>query len=94
MSLLNDETIDKRLEEINEAWSVVGGASLVRVFETKDFSEGVDLIRKIERMANELNHHPDVDLTYGKVVVTVTTHSESGLTNKDFEFAAKVDSIE
>jgi 4a-hydroxytetrahydrobiopterin dehydratase len=40
-----------------------------------------------------MNHHPDLDISWNKVTVTVTTHSEGGLTSNDFELAKRIDSV-
>ncbi len=71
----------------------MGGASLVRVFEFDNFSSGVGFIVKIGELADRVNHHPEIKLSWGKVVVTLTTHEKSGLTQKDFDLAKSIETI-
>lgn len=89
--LLTDEQIETALKELHIEWSAIPSQGLVRVFETKNFSEGVALINKLAHIAESINHHPDIKLTYGEVEVTLTTHSTGGITAHDVELAKAID---
>lgn len=65
--------------------------SKLYVFE--DFMQGIKFIDRVARLAEEMNHHPDIDIRYNKIRLTLTTHDEGGLTMKDFRLASKIDRI-
>ena len=90
MPLLSDEEIQSRLEDLEEGWERDGDA-LKRQFKFADFKESIDFVNRITPEAEEMNHHPDLAISWNKVTVTLSTHSEGGLTENDFELASKID---
>jgi 4a-hydroxytetrahydrobiopterin dehydratase len=92
MSVLSDEDVQARLAELGDDWEKYGN-SLRREFKFDDFTGGVDFINRLTPVANEMNHHPDVFLTWGRVRVSLISHSEHGITEKDFELAKKLDEL-
>ncbi|GIU97462.1 MAG: hypothetical protein KatS3mg013_1265 [Actinomycetota bacterium] len=70
-------------------WRVVDGAAC-SVFRTRSFVRGVELIGRIAELAEEANHHPDVDLRYGSVTVRLVTHEAGGLTERDLALARRI----
>ena len=54
---------------------------------------GVDFVRRIAKQALKINHHPDIDIRYDQVTLTLTTHDEGGITDKDFALAQKCDEV-
>lgn len=90
-SLLTDAQIEAALPELDVEWSAIPGQGLVRVFTTGSFNEGVALLASLAKLADKLNHHPDVHLTFDEVEVTLTTHSAGGVTNLDIEMAKAID---
>ncbi|MEX1142707.1 MAG: 4a-hydroxytetrahydrobiopterin dehydratase [Thermoleophilaceae bacterium] len=91
MALLEQDEIDRRLGDL-EGWSREGDA-IVKSFERGDFSGSVELVDRIAPVANDMNHHPDLAISWDTVAVTISTHSEGGLTAADFELAAKIDAL-
>lgn len=75
--------------DIPPGWTETG-RTLQRTFPTGDFARGVSLVVAIGRLADEADHHPDVLLTYPTVVVTLTTHDEGGVTERDLRLAAQI----
>jgi 4a-hydroxytetrahydrobiopterin dehydratase len=75
------------------AWTVVRGHHLERTYETPDFKSALALLDRFGALAEEQGHHPDLHLTWGKVRVEIWTHAIDGLTENDFIFAAKCDSL-
>lgn len=67
--------------------------SLHARFDTGDFATGVRLVDEIAAAAEELDHHPDIDLTYGSVVVRLTSHDVGGVTSRDVELARRVSDL-
>ena len=92
MSVLSDEDVQARLSELDDAWEKYGN-SLRREFKFDDFTGAVDFVNKLTPVANELNHHPDVFLSWGLARVSLISHSEHGITEKDFELAKKLDGL-
>jgi 4a-hydroxytetrahydrobiopterin dehydratase len=86
-------------EELNELrrqvpeWEVVEEHHLRRVFRFKNFREALDFVNKVGGLAEEQGHHPDISFGWGRVEVTIWTHKIDGLTESDFIFAAKVDTL-
>ena len=91
MPRLGEEEIEARLGEL-EGWRREGEA-IVKEFELDDFTGSVDFINRLTPVAEELNHHPDLQVSWNKVTVSITTHSEGGLTENDFELAKSVDPL-
>ncbi len=91
MPLLSDEEIDQRLGEL-PGWEREGDA-LRREFKLDDFVGSVDFVNRLVEPAEDMNHHPDVAISWNKVTVTLSTHSEGGITANDFELAKKIDSL-
>jgi 4a-hydroxytetrahydrobiopterin dehydratase len=74
-------------------WEAVGSHHLVKTFAFKNFAEALAFVDRVGAMAEEQWHHPDVHLSWGKVTVEIWTHKIDGLTESDFVFAAKCDSL-
>jgi 4a-hydroxytetrahydrobiopterin dehydratase len=92
MSVLSDEDVQARLAELGEGWEKYGN-SLRREFKFDDFSGAVEFVNRLTPPADELNHHPDVFLSSGVARVSLISHSEHGITEKDFELAKKLDEL-
>jgi 4a-hydroxytetrahydrobiopterin dehydratase len=86
------------LAEINqemsslEGWSLEG-SSISKSFEFTNFKESLDFMNKVGEQAEKLNHHPDVLINFNIVRLSLSTHSEGGLTRKDFQLAKEIDMI-
>ena len=92
MSVLSDEDVAARLGQLDGDWEKYGN-SLRREFKFDDFTGSVDFVNRLTPVANELNHHPDLFITWGLVRVSLISHSEHGITEKDFELAKKLDEL-
>jgi 4a-hydroxytetrahydrobiopterin dehydratase len=91
MARLSDDEITQRLEDL-EGWERRGDA-IVRSYKCKDFVGSVKLVDALTPLAEEMNHHPDLEISWDTVTVSITTHSEGGLTENDFELAGKIDRL-
>ena len=67
------------------------GQIIRRTFEFKDFPAAIRFVNAIAKTAEKAWHHPDIDIRWNKVTLSLTTHDEGGLTKKDFALAAKFD---
>jgi 4a-hydroxytetrahydrobiopterin dehydratase len=91
MALLNDSEIGERLASM-PGWKREGEA-IVKKFEREDFAGSVGFVDSILEPAEQMNHHPDVAISWDEVTVTISTHSEGGLTAADFELAGRIDAL-
>ena len=89
--LLSDEEIGERLAAL-EGWTRAGD-KIQKSFDRGDFVGSVKFVDAIVDPAEEMNHHPDLEISWNKVTVAISTHSEGGLTESDFELARRVDSV-
>lgn len=88
---MSDSEVTKQLSELG-GWERDGDA-LVREFELSNFVGSVDFVNRITPIAEEMNHHPDLSISWNKVKVSLSTHSEGGITENDFRLATKIDSV-
>ena len=91
MALLNDDQIQEQLERVPE-WER-DGDSIKREFKFEDFQASVDFVNRITPPAEGMNHHPDITIRWNQVECTLSTHSQGGLTQDDFELAARIDAL-
>jgi 4a-hydroxytetrahydrobiopterin dehydratase len=70
-------------------WTLTGNV-ITRGFRFDDFADAMRFVNKVAEIAEAANHHPDFEIRYNKVRLTLTTHDEGGLTAKDFKLAAKI----
>jgi 4a-hydroxytetrahydrobiopterin dehydratase len=91
MARLSDAEIDERLANI-EGWER-SGDSIVKRFDNGDFKGSVDFVNRLTPEAEDMNHHPDLEISWKTVTVSLATHSEGGLTDNDFELARRIDAL-
>jgi 4a-hydroxytetrahydrobiopterin dehydratase len=91
VAVLGDEEIERRLGDLS-GWNRDGDA-LKRQLKFDDFQGSVDFLNRITRVAEEMNHHPDVCISWNTVDLTLSSHSEGGITENDFKLAAEIDSL-
>jgi 4a-hydroxytetrahydrobiopterin dehydratase len=88
---LSEAEVEERLTGLS-GWARCGGA-IEKRFERGDFVGAVGFVSSLVEPAEGMNHHPDVAVSWDTVTVTISTHSEGGLTAADFELAAKIDAL-
>jgi 4a-hydroxytetrahydrobiopterin dehydratase len=91
MTLLSGAEIEAELAQ-REGWEHRGEA-IVKSFGCGDFVGSVKFVESQVGPAEEMGHHPDLEISWDTVTVTISTHSEGGLTAADFELAGKVDAL-
>jgi 4a-hydroxytetrahydrobiopterin dehydratase len=67
--------------------------TIARTYQFKDFPAAIKFVNSIARLAEKAWHHPDIDIRWNKVTLTLTTHDSGGLTEKDFALAKKFDRL-
>lgn len=91
MTLLSNTEIEARLQEL-PGWNREA-ETIVREFELADFVGSVRFVDSIVAPAEEMGHHPDVAISWNRVTVTISTHSEGGLTAADFKLAGEINGL-
>ena len=91
MATLGDEQVEEKLAEL-DGWKR-DGDSITKTFDRGDFVGSVKFVDSLVEPAEEMGHHPDVSISWDTVEVTITTHSEGGLTRSDFELAQRIDAL-
>ena len=91
MALLTADQIADRIKTI-DGWSV-DGKSLRKEYKFQDFPEAVLFVSALVPGAEDADHHPDIEIHYKRVVLTYATHSEGGITDKDFAGAAMANEV-
>ncbi|HEY9796719.1 MAG TPA: 4a-hydroxytetrahydrobiopterin dehydratase [Leptolyngbyaceae cyanobacterium] len=90
-SLLTDAKIQERANQL-EGWTVEGKQlRITRKF--KNFVEAIAFVNQIVEPAEAAGHHPDLEISYNKVTVSLTTHDAGGLTSKDFDLAQVISKL-
>jgi 4a-hydroxytetrahydrobiopterin dehydratase len=89
MSRLNAAEIGERLKSVPN-WALENG-EIVRTFQFPDFLGAMRFVDLVAEKAESAEHHPDIDIRYNKVRLTLTSHDAGGLTEKDFSLASECD---
>ena len=91
MTKINPAQIKAALAKVPD-WKKKG-ATIVRIFQFKDFVAAIKFVNAVAKLAEKAWHHPDIDIRWNKVVITLSTHDAGGLTEKDFALARKFDRL-
>lgn len=82
------------MQEIDPSWALSeNGHDIKRTFAFKNFYHTMGFVNALAFMANNENHHPDLEVSYNRCVVRFTTHAIKGLSENDFICAAKTDAL-
>lgn len=79
--------------QLEAGWRLVDEHHLEREFEFDDFRQALDFTTRLGELAESEGHHPDLELSYGRVVLKLWTHKIGGLSENDFILAAKIDRL-
>ena len=90
---LNGSEIKQRLATLKPEWTCENDLSLERKFSFPDFVTALQFVNQAGEICEAHNHHADFKLSWGAVVVSITTHDAGGLTGLDFALAAEIDGI-
>lgn len=89
MSALSADEVQARLSKLS-GWQIQSG-QLVKTFHFKSFRGSLDFVNRVGELAEQAGHHPDIDIRYNQVRLSLVTHDAGGLTAKDFDLAAQAD---
>jgi 4a-hydroxytetrahydrobiopterin dehydratase len=90
---LQGEAIGRLLGELGGGWQVIEAHHLEKAYTFPDFVQALAFTNRVGELAEAQGHHPDIHLAWGKVRLTIWTHKIDGLTESDFVFAAKADTL-
>lgn len=88
MAILKEAEVTEKLEQL-AGWQLKGD-EIERVYELEDFRGALAFVNHVANLAEGVQHHPDITINYNKVRLTLSTHSEGGVTQKDLELAAQI----
>lgn len=94
MPTLPTDEIEALRGDLGDGWSVVDEHHLEKAFEFGDFSAALEFVTRTGELAEAEGHHPDLHLSWGRVVVRIWTHAVDGLTENDFILAAKIEELD
>ncbi len=89
MAKLSDGQIAEKLKAL-AGWEYKDNA-ITKLFRFKQFMDGIEFIDRIARIAEAADHHPDITINYTRIRFACSTHSEGGVTDKDFKLAAEIE---
>lgn len=89
--LIDKESIESRMKKVPE-WDLEE-KHIERTFEFDDFNAAIDFVNGVAEIAEEADHHPDIDIRWNRVRLVLCTHSKGGLTENDFELAQRIDNL-
>jgi 4a-hydroxytetrahydrobiopterin dehydratase len=92
MPVLEDRVVAAKMKSIPQ-WQLERG-ELVRHFAFANFIDAMQFVNSVAEMAEGAGHHPDIDIRYNKVRLALISHDAGGLTERDFDLAAGIDSLQ
>jgi len=90
---LKGEPLSQLLGKLGNEWQVVDEHHLEKKYKFGNFRQALDFTNRVGELAESVNHHPDICLSWGQVQITLWTHKIGGLSETDFVFAAKSDAL-
>lgn len=89
MALLDDQEIRTKLDGLR-GWTREG-ETIRKTYTLASFADAIAFVQRVAGLAERADHHPDIDIRYDRVGCSLSTHSEGGLTRKDFDLARQID---
>ena len=89
MAVLTNDQVDAALPDLN-GWERADGA-LRRSVKFPAFLDGIDAVRRVAELAEQRDHHPDIDIRWRTVTFVLVTHSAGGITDQDLQMAKVID---
>ena len=92
---MEHDAAQRLLERLGNDWKIERNAHeyLEKTYRFKNFREALDFLNRVGELAEQIGHHPDAYLAWGRVTLKVWTHTIKGLAESDFIFAAKCDRL-
>ncbi len=91
MALLDEDGIESHLASL-PGWKRHQN-EIVRTYDAESFLAGIGIVDRVAGLAEEADHHPDIDIRWRTLRFALSTHSEGGLTERDFALAKQIESL-
>lgn len=88
---LTDSEVQTALKSL-PGWSVESGA-IVKTYKFGKFADGIAFVQRVAVEADKMDHHPDIDIRYTKILVALSTHDAGGITGMDTKLASRIESV-
>ena len=88
---LKGQQLQDLMDVLNNDWQVIDDQRLEKAYAFDNFQQALDFTNQVGELAEEVDHHPKICLTWGEASITIWTHSIGGLSEADFVFAARAD---
>jgi 4a-hydroxytetrahydrobiopterin dehydratase len=92
MSRLDDTAVEEGLQRL-PGWERRGN-QILKTFVRKDFANAIMFVNEVADAAEAAGHHPDIDIRWNKVTLALSSHAEGGLTDSDFQLAARIQELD
>jgi 4a-hydroxytetrahydrobiopterin dehydratase len=92
MSRLDDTVVEEGLRRL-PGWERRGN-QIVKTFTREDFAHAMVFVNEVASAAEAAGHHPDIDIRWNKVTLALSSHAEGGLTDRDFQLAARIQELD
>ena len=92
MPRLDDTTVEEGLQHLPD-WERRGN-EIIKTFVREDFSHAMTFVNEVAAAAEAAGHHPDIDIRWNKVTLALSSHAEGGLTDRDFQLAARIQELD
>ena len=91
MPRLDDTTVEEGLQHLPD-WERRGN-EIIKTFVREDFAHAMTFVNEVAAAAEAAGHHPDIDIRWNKVTLALSSHAEGGLTESDFQLAARIEEL-
>ncbi len=90
---LQEEAVRNYLNKLTKKWEIVEHKKIRHEFIWKDFIEAIEFVNNVAELAEQEDHHPDIHISYKKVIIELWTHAIGGLSENDFILASKIEKL-
>lgn len=90
-ALLPEAELNQKLQALPD-WRR-NGAAIERVFQFRNFVDAMEFVNRIAEVAEAVNHHPDITISYNKVTMSLTSHDSGGITQRDVNMAGRINDL-
>ncbi len=92
-SVLEGGQLGALVDQLGNGWQVVRGQRLEKVYRFANFRDALAFVNRVGELAEQVSHHPDIELGWGRVALTIWSHDAGGITEADFIWAARADAL-
>ena len=93
MAKLSAVEVQQHLKE-SPGWSLNAAGEITKSYKLSGFTQALVFVNAVGLLAESTQHHPDILIKYRQVTLTLSTHDEGGLTDKDFQLATLIDALQ